>query len=149
MAIQSNFRGNFIAGGTKAARPGFSGTPGLSELSDFATRPDGAPRWATPLKKLAIAAALIAWASPAPADTLIESSNCKFSGYYGYRNCRTTWTRIPAPVRNPEQERLDALASQKEDAKWTAFCKPSFKADEHGVRRASYATPGCEFGRSE
>ena len=70
-------------------------------------------------------------------------------GYYGYNNCRTTWTRIAAPVRNPEQERLDAVAFQKEDAKWAAFCKPSFKADEHGVRRASYATPGCEFGQSE
>jgi hypothetical protein len=31
----------------------------------------------------------------------------------------------------------------------TAFCKPSFKADEYGVRRASDATRGCEFGRSE
>ena len=76
-------------------------------------------------------------------------SNCKYSRYYGYNNCRTTWTQIPTPVRNPEQERLDAIALQKEDAKWDAFCKPKFNADDFGVRRASYSARGCEFGRSE
>jgi hypothetical protein len=93
--------------------------------------------------------ALVACASPTLAGSLVETSNCKYSRYYGYTNCRTTWTKIPAPVRNPEQERLDAIALQKEDAKWEAFCKPKFSADAYGVRRASYATKGCEFGRSE
>jgi hypothetical protein len=99
--------------------------------------------------KLAMIAALMAWASPALAESLVSTSHCKFSHYYGYDNCRTTWTRVPDPVRNPEQERLDAIAVQKEDAKWEAFCKPKFRVDAFGVRRASYATKGCEFGRSE
>ena len=43
----------------------------------------------------------------------------------------------------------DAIARQKEEAKWKEFCKPVFRADEYGVRRASYAKAGCEFGRSE
>ena len=100
-----------------------------------------------PLSK--VTAALVTCMSPALAETLVSTSHCKFSRYYGYDSCRTTWTKIPDPVRNPEQERLDAIALQKEDAKWEAFCKPSFKADAYGVRRASYATKGCEFGRSE
>jgi hypothetical protein len=79
----------------------------------------------------------------------VESSNCKYSRFYGYSNCKTTWTEIPDPVRNLEQERQDATARQREDEKWEAFCKPKFKADEYGVRRASYANNGCEFGLSE
>ena len=101
------------------------------------------------LKTLAITAVLVACTSSALAESLVSTSHCKFSRYYGYDSCRTTWTRISSPVRNPEQERLDAIALQKEDAKWAAFCKPTFKADEFGVRRASYAAQGCEFGRSE
>lgn len=101
------------------------------------------------LKALAIAAVLVACTSSALAESLVSTSHCRFSRYYGYESCRTTWTRIAAPVRNPEQERLEAIALQKEDAKWEAFCKPKFNADEFGVRRASYARTGCEFGRSE
>lgn len=149
MAIRSNFRDKFIAIGAKAARPGRFGTAGLSGVSGFATHPDDGPRRRKTLKKLAIIAALAACASPAFAESFTSTSNCKYSRYYGYDNCRTTWTTLPDPVRNPEQERLDALALQREDAKWLTFCKPSFKADAYGVRRASYATKGCEFGRSE
>ena len=101
------------------------------------------------VKKLVMIAALVACGSPALAETMVSTSHCKYSRYYGYSNCRETWTKLPDPVRNPEQERLDAIALQKEDAKWAAFCRPSFKADEFGVRRASYASKGCEFGRSE
>ncbi|MFH1343198.1 MAG: hypothetical protein ABIL01_18630 [Pseudomonadota bacterium] len=149
MAIQSNFRGIFTARGAEPAVPHRFGTSGLSGVSDFATHPDGRRRWGTSLKKLVMAIALIACASPAPAETLVATSHCKYSRYYGYDNCRTTWTKLPAPVRDPEQERLDAIALQKEDAKWEAFCKPKFSTDAFGVRRASYATRGCEFGRSE
>ena len=149
MAIQLNFRGNFTANSGNTAEPGRFGTSELSGVSDFATHPGGKRRWGTALKKLAMTAALIACASPVLADTMVETTNCKYSRYYGYNNCRTTWTRIPTPVRNPEQERLDAIALQKEDAKWEAFCKPKFSADDFGVRRASYSAKGCEFGRSE
>lgn len=149
MAIQSNFRGNSAAPGAKHARPGRFGTIGLSGLSDFATLPDGKRRRGTVLKQLATIAALVAFAAPALAETLVATSHCKYSRYYGYDNCRTTWTKLPAPVRDPEQERLDAIALRKEDAKWEAFCKPKFSTDALGVRRASYATRGCEFGRSE
>ena len=101
------------------------------------------------MKKIMMIAALVACASPVLAGSFVESSNCKFSRFYGYSNCKTTWTEIPDPVRNVEQERLDAIARQKEDEKWEAFCKPTFKADEYGVRRATYAKKGCEFGHSE
>lgn len=101
------------------------------------------------MKKLMMTAAFVACASPALARSLVETSSCNHSWYYGYSNCNTTYRVIEAPVRDPEQERLDAIARQKEDAKWEAFCKPKFKADQYGVRRASYAVKGCEFGRSE
>lgn len=149
MAIRSNFRGDFAASGEKPAEPGRFGTSELSGVSDFATRPDHQRRWGTALKQLAMTAALVACASPALAESMVETTNCRYSRYYGYDNCRTTWTRIPAPARNPEQERLDAIALQKEDARWEAFCKPKFSADAYGVRRASYTMKGCEFGRSE
>ena len=101
------------------------------------------------LKKLLMTAAFVAGVSPALAASQVSGSSCKYSRYYGYSHCTTKWTDIADPVRDPEQERQDAIARQKEDAKWTAFCKPSFKVDAYGVRRASYASRGCEFGRSE
>jgi len=101
------------------------------------------------VKKLLITAVLVVCASPALAGGYESTWNCKYSRYYGYSNCKTTWTEIPDPVRDPEQERQDAVARQKEDAKWKEFCKPIFRADQYGVRRASYAKAGCEYGRSE
>jgi hypothetical protein len=100
------------------------------------------------VKKLIMTAVLVVCTSPALAGGY-ETWNCKYSHYYGYSNCRTTWMEVPAPVHDPEQERQDAIARQKEEAKWREFCKPVFRADEYGVRRASYAKAGCEFGRSE
>lgn len=102
-----------------------------------------------PVRKLVLAAALVVWASPSLAGTYMRASSCKFSGSYGYSNCLTTWTHLPDPVRDPEQDRRDAIARAKENEKWTAFCKPTFARDEYGVHRASYAVTGCEFGRSE
>lgn len=101
------------------------------------------------MKKLLMTAVLVVGTSPALAGGYVSTSNCKYSHYYGYENCKTTWTEIPDPVRDPEQERQDSIARQKEEAKWKEFCKPVFRADEYGVRRASYAKAGCEFGRSE
>ena len=92
---------------------------------------------------------LVAFATPVLAGTSIETSKCKWSRYYGYNNCTRSWTDLADPVRDPEQERQDAIARQKEIAKWDEFCKPTFRADKYGVRRASYAKQGCEFGRSE
>lgn len=102
-----------------------------------------------PVRKLILAVAVIAWASPSLAGSFVHTRNCSFSAYYGYSSCRMTWTYIPDPVRDPEQERLDAIAREKEREKWTAFCKPTFARDEYGIHRASYAKSGCEFGRSE
>lgn len=101
------------------------------------------------MKKLIMAAALVACASPALADSLVETFSCDYSWHYGYNRCRRVWTRVPDPVRDLEQERLDKIAREKEDAKWEEFCKPTFKADAFGVRRATYAKKGCEFGRNE
>lgn len=109
---------------------------GLSRLSGFVTL-------AITLVALALSA------SPAAAGQLVGNWGCKFSGYYGYSNCRTTWTEISDPVNDPEQERLDRIAREQENQKWEAFCKPTFKADQYGVRRATYAVRGCEYGRSE
>jgi len=101
------------------------------------------------VKKLLITAVLVVCASPALAGGYVSTFNCKYSHYYGYTNCKTAWTEVPDPVRDPERDRQDAIALQKEEAKWKEFCKPTFRADEYGVRRASYARAGCEFGRSE
>ena len=101
------------------------------------------------MKKLLMVTALVACASPALANSLVASSTLQIFAHYGYDNCRTTWTKIPDPVRDPEQERLDAIARRKEDAKWMEFCKPVFKPDDFGVRRATYARKGCEFGLNE
>ena len=118
----------------------------LSRVSDFATL---RWKWRIPVRKLVLAASLVVWASPSFAGTYMRASSCKFSASYGYSNCLTTWTHLPDPVRDPEQDRLDAIARAKENEKWTAFCKPTFARDEYGVHRASYAKTGCEFGRSE
>jgi hypothetical protein len=88
-------------------------------------------------------------ASPASAESEATTWGCRYSRFYGYSNCRSTWTRIPDPVRDPEQERQDAIARQKEGEKWEQFCKPTYRNDEFGIRRASYAKQGCEFGRTE
>jgi hypothetical protein len=101
------------------------------------------------VKKLMMIAALAAFASPALAGSLISTSGCNFSRFYGYSDCTTIWTAVPYAVRDPEQERQDAIARKIEDAKWEAFCKPTFRTDQYGIRRASYAQQGCEFGRTE
>jgi hypothetical protein len=148
MTIRFDFHGDFIAKGAKAA--------GAWSLRHRAAVPDvrfcdtpKRPRRGMAVTKLLMTAALVACASPALAGGWTSTWSCRFSGHYGYSNCRTTWTRVPDPVRDPEQERLDAIALQQENAKWDAFCKPTFTADEFGVHRASYAKKGCEFGRSE
>src|SRR5690348_9316613 len=101
------------------------------------------------MKRLLIAAALIAPASPAFADSWVTTSNCTYSHYYGYSRCQITKSYVSDPIRDIEQERRDAAERQIEEAKWEKFCKPKFRTDAYGVRRASYANSGCEFGRSE
>jgi hypothetical protein len=101
------------------------------------------------VKKGLLAVALVVCASPALAGSLVSTSDCRFSRFYGYSHCISTLTYVPDPVRNLEQERLDAIAQAKEDEKWDAFCRPTFKADRYGIRRASYAAKGCDVGRSE
>ena len=88
------------------------------------------------VKKLMMVAALVAYASPALAGSYVSTWGCKFSRFYGYSNCRSTWTEIPDPVRDLEQERLDAIARQQEDAKWEAFLG-SLLAAQQNVRRAA------------
>lgn len=101
------------------------------------------------MKKLMMIAACVALASPAFAGSFVSTWGCRHSGYYGYSNCRSTRTWVRDPVRDPEQQRLDAIERRKEDAKWDEFCKPRFRTDQYGVRRAYYANQGCEFGRTE
>jgi hypothetical protein len=93
--------------------------------------------------------ALVGCAAPAFAGSLVSTRDCNYSRYYGYSHCTSTLTYVPDLVRNVEQERLDRIAEQAQDEKWDAFCKPTFKADEYGIRRASYAGRGCDVGRSE
>src|ERR1700719_3841774 len=101
------------------------------------------------VKKLLVSAVLVACASPAFAGSYVSTSDCRYSLYYGYSSCVSTRTYVADPVRDPEQERRDAIAQQKQDEQWEAFCKPTFKADEYGIRRASYAAKGCDVGRNE
>ena len=146
MTIRFDFHGDFIAKGAKAARAwSLRHRPAVPDVRICDTQ----PRRRMAVAKLMMAAALLASASPAFAGGWTSTWSCRFSGHYGYSNCRTTWTRLAEPVRDPEQERLDAIALQQENAKWDAFCKPTFTIDEFGVHRAAYAKKGCEFGRSE
>jgi hypothetical protein len=101
------------------------------------------------VKRRLLTVALIASASPALAGSHVSTRDCKYSHYYGYSSCVWISTYVPHAFPNPEQERMDAIAEQKQDEKWEAFCKPTFKADEYGIRRASYAEKGCDVGRSE
>ena len=105
--------------------------------------------WRATVKRYLITAALLAHGSSALAGSLVTVSNCNFSRHYGYNSCQTTKTYIPDPIFDVEQERRDASERQEGEAKWLAFCKPTFRTDAYGVRRASYAKSGCEFGRSE
>jgi hypothetical protein len=117
MTAGSDFRSDFIAGDGKAAGIRYGRTVPAVRFCD------------TLVKKLVLAAVLVACASPALAGGFVSTWSCKYSRFYAYDNCRTTWTQIPDPVRDPEQERLDAIALQKENAKWEAFCRPTFAAD--------------------
>ena len=148
MTIRFDFHSDFIVNGAKAARAWSlrhrAAVPGVRFCDTLQPQ-----HWRMAVTKLMMTAALLACASPAFAGGWVSTWSCRFSGHYGFSNCRTTWTRVPDPVHDPEQERLDAIALQQENAKWDAFCKPTFTADEFGVHRASYAKKGCEFGRNE
>jgi hypothetical protein len=101
------------------------------------------------VRKGLLIVALVGCVSPAFAGSLVSTRDCKYSSYYSYSHCVSSLTYVPDPVRNFEQERLDAVAEKKQNEKWDAFCKPAFKTDEYGIRRASYARRGCDVGRSE
>jgi hypothetical protein len=149
MTTGSDFRSDFIVGDAKGAGVRPVQHDRTVPAVRFCDTPMPPPRWRGMVNSLVLAAALVACASPALAGSYVSTWSCKYSRFYAYNNCRTTWTHIPDPVRDAEQERIDALALARENAKWEAFCKPTFTADEYGVRRASYAKQGCEFGRSE
>jgi opacity protein-like surface antigen len=51
---------------------------------------------------------------------------------------------IPEPVGIVEREHRDLAISR-----WTEHCHPVAHADAYGVRRLTYAHPGCEFGEGE
>ena len=101
------------------------------------------------MKKFIVLTAFIVAASPAFATSWVETSNCRYSRFYGFHQCVRSLKEIVEPVRDPERERQEAQAREVEAVKWESFCKPSFHADEYGMHRASYAHSGCEFGRSE
>jgi len=144
-----DFRGDCVVGDARAAGTFSIQHKGTVSPVRFRDMPMRQKQRRLSVTKLMMLAAFVAVASPASAGSEVSSWNCRFSYFYGYSNCTRTWTEIPDPVRDPEQERLDKIARQKEEAKWQEFCKPVFKADQYGVRRASYAKPGCEFGRTE
>ncbi len=93
--------------------------------------------------------AFVACASPAVAGTHVSTKNCAYSHFYGYSSCVWTSTYVAPPFPDAAQERADAIAQAKQDEKWDSFCQPTFKTDQYGVRRASYAAKGCDVGRSE
>ena len=101
------------------------------------------------MRTILTAAVLIISASPSLAGSVVTDSSCTSSRYYGHHRCLTITTYVSDLIPDYAQERRDAIEHDKEEAKWEAFCKPSFKADPYGVRRATYAVNGCEFGRSD
>jgi hypothetical protein len=101
------------------------------------------------VKRIFAAAVFIVSASPLFAGSLVTTSSCTSSRYYGHHSCLTTKTYVSDPIPDYAQQRRDAIDRDKEEAKWEAFCKPTFKTDLYGVRRATYAMNGCEFGRND
>jgi hypothetical protein len=55
-------------------------------------------------------AALVAFASPVFAGSYVSTWDCKYSRFYGTSHCGSSWTEVADPVRDPQQERLDAIA---------------------------------------
>ncbi|MGJ4889716.1 hypothetical protein ACQR1Y_16060 [Bradyrhizobium sp. HKCCYLRH3099] len=106
------------------------------------------------VEKILIPALLALSVSPVQARSWVDRSVCQGSRFYGYSRCTYTHTELPpasrdvsftpSPAARQEEEARDAEA-----AKWEAYCKPVYRHDEYGIRRASYAHAGCEFGRSE
>nr|WP_041756589.1 hypothetical protein [Bradyrhizobium sp. ORS 278] len=106
------------------------------------------------MKKILIPALLALLVSPVQARSWIDQSACQGSRFYGYSRCTYTHTELPPVSRDVSftpspAARQEEEAREAEAAKWEAYCKPVFRRDEYGIRRASYAHAGCEFGRSE
>jgi hypothetical protein len=97
----------------------------------------------------AVAAALL---GPAPAQAADRwSTNCV--GSRGLFSCVDQWGPggsivqvITVPAVRDDRE---AAASAERERLWVARCRPVSRLDDHGVRRFSYAAPGCEFGKYE
>lgn len=106
------------------------------------------------MKKILIPALLALSVSPVQARSWVDRSVCQGSRFYGYHRCTYTHTELPRVSRDVSfttspAARQEEEAREAEAAKWEAYCKPVFRHDEYGIRRALYAHAGCEFGRSE
>lgn len=65
-----------------------------------------------------------------------------------YRTYRE-WGRMLQPDAKIIHVPPDWPVDEEELAAWEERCKPVIKKDRYGVRRYSYAKPGCEFGAGE
>jgi hypothetical protein len=118
-------------------------------------RPDARAVQRFGLSAAAVAVTMLLALAPAHArDRWRDTGNrwnetCLWS--WGIYSCVEQWGPtggiakvIPIPGPRDDQE---AAAATERDRRWAARCRPVGHVDAYGVRRLSYAAPGCEFGR--
>jgi hypothetical protein len=86
---------------------------------------------------------------PASAQTDTVLGSCVFSG--GAVHCVKQYrygdrgNGGAQSLKEPDPK--DIAESREREERWVARCKPELHHDRYGVRRYSYAAPGCEYGR--
>jgi len=98
----------------------------------------------------AVVLALSLPAASAAAESWTESgaSTSSCVGSYGMFSCAARWhVREDYGTARRERSPQDTAEARERDRKWMERCKPVVRQDAYGIDRASYAAPGCEFGK--
>lgn len=85
------------------------------------------------------------------AATTVHAQTTTINRYNGQTTITTrpyiTYEPRPSIVYVPRATAEEIEASRTREAAWLIRCKPVLTSpDANGVRRYSYAAPGCEFG---
>jgi hypothetical protein len=76
----------------------------------------------------------------------VSTSSCV--GSYGMSSCAGRWhERKDYGTPSREIRAQEVAESRERDRKWMERCKPVVRQDAYGIDYASYAAPGCEFGK--
>jgi hypothetical protein len=99
------------------------------------------------MRKLALAAALALFATPATAGSFAcvqagSYTQCNWGDNVGGSIAHII--RVPQPQTDAERAEVQARTE-----KWEAFCKPTPTIDRYGVTRYAYAHENCDLGRSQ